>query len=190
LEATIASTRGNSFKTINNWVTKQISEEDYELFLAKMKPEVANSLSKAESRLWYPLEHLTEIYEHIVKEVGNGNPSILSGLGSYLAEVDLGGVLRPLVAFVSVPSALRRTPHLWPRYDDSGDFRLASLDEHNKKATLELADYDGGSLHCIIIKAWLKRGCEILGGKNVTVEEINCRWKNGGNLCRWELKWQ
>lgn len=154
-----------------------------------MQPDVANTLSKAESRLWYPLEHLTSIYEHIVSEIGGGDESILGELGSYLAEVDLGGVLKPLVAFVSIPSALRRTPHLWPRYDDSGEFRLAVLDEHQKKALLELADYNGGALHCVIIKSWLKRGCELLGGKEVCVEELSCRWQNGGQVCRWELKW-
>ncbi len=189
MEEAIASTRGNSFKTINNWVQKQISEEEYEVFLARMQPDVAHSLSRAESRLWYPLEHLTAIYEHIVSNIGKGDSSVLSGLGSYLADIDLGGVLRPLVAFVSVPSAIRRTPHLWPRYDDSGDFRVISLDEHNKQALLELADYEGGDLHCVIINAWLKRGCEILGGKNVSVKETQCRWEDGGKVCRWELKW-
>lgn len=154
-----------------------------------MQTDVAHTLSRAESRFWYPLEHLTAIYEHIVSDIGKGDASVLSGLGGYLADIDLGGVLRPLVAFVSVPSAIRRTPHLWPRYDDSGDFRVVSLDEHNKQALLELVDYDGGHLHCVIINAWLKRGCEILGGKNVSVKETCCRWNDGGNSCSWELKW-
>lgn len=155
-----------------------------------MPREVARTHTKAESRYWYPLEHLTAIYEHIVTEMGEKDPTVLEDLGAYIAEVDLGGILRPIVSFLSIPRALRRTSFLWPRYDDSGDFKVIEIDENGKRALLELADYEGGPLHCYIIRSWLKRGAELLGGKNVEVREVKCRWQNGGASCSWEMKWQ
>jgi hypothetical protein len=155
-----------------------------------MQPDLALTHTGAEARLWYPLEHLTGIYEHIVAEMGKGDEKILEGLGAFMAEVDLGGVLKPLVAFVSVPGALRRTPYLWPRYDDSGEFRIVSIDEKSKQAELELVDYGGGPLHCVVIRSWLKRGCELIGGKDVTVNEMKCRWHDGGKVCHWKMTWR
>jgi len=186
----IANVRGNSFKTINRWVVKRLTESEYTEFLRGMNPEVARTLSEAEARLWYPLGHLTAVYEHIVVEIGGGDPAVLEEVGAFLAEVDLGGVLKPLVAFISIAGALRRTPHLWPRYDDSGEFRLLSVDGHAGRAELELADYEGGPLHCVVIRAWLKRGCELLGGKDVAVQETRCRWREGGTVCRWTMTWR
>ncbi len=185
----MANVRGNSFNTINRWLTKKFTADEYELFIAKLKPDIVQVLTQAESRLWYSLDHLTEIYNHISTELGNGDDSILEDLGRYLAETDLGGVLKPLIMFISIPQALKRTPKLWPRYDDSGEFKLALLDEDNKKAVLELADYDGGEHHCVIIRSWMKRGCELLGGKDVEIKETLCRWQNGGHVCRWEITW-
>jgi len=90
-----------------------------------------------------------------------------------------------------VKRALSRTPYLWPRYDDSGEFKVVSIDDNSTpcKAVLELDDYNGGPLHCVIIKSWLQKGCEIVGGQNPQVEELVCRWKDGGSKCQWELTW-
>lgn len=155
-----------------------------------MDPEVANTLSKSESKFWYPLKHLTAIYEHILTEIGKEDRRVLEELGAYIAEVDLGGILKPILAFISIPQAIRRTPYLWPRYDDSGEFKVLKLNEARKRAQLELADYEGGPLHCVIIRSWLAKACELIGGLNVEVSEISCRWKDGGNHCRWELTWE
>ncbi len=156
-----------------------------------MPGDVAKTLTQSESRFWYPLHHLTAIYEHIVDAVGKGAKNVLEDLGAYIAEVDLGGILKPIVAFISLPRALGRTPYLWPKYDDSGEFKVLSIDTEGKNAELELADYDGGPLHCIIIRSWLHRGCELMGEKDVSVEETECKYHGGtDNSCRWSIKWK
>lgn len=154
-----------------------------------MPKDAAITHTKAESRYWYPLEHLNVIYQQIVTEIGKGDPAVLEDVGAYIAEADLGGILKPIVAFLSIPRALGRSSFLWPRYDDSGDFKVLEVDGKDKRALLELADYEGGHLHCYIIRSWLKRGTELLGGKDVEVREVKCRWQDGGTSCRWELSW-
>jgi len=182
--------RGNSFKTINRWITSRLTESEYDAFLKTMSDGISHTLTAAESRLWYPLTHLTSIYEHIVEVMGKGRKELLEDLGTYIAEVDLGGILKPLISFVSIPRAISRAPFFWPRYDDSGEFKVISIEKGAKRAVLELQDYEGGPLHCVIIQSWLKKACQLLGGKNVRVREKVCRWKNGGNSCRWELIWE
>jgi hypothetical protein len=182
--------RGNSFITIHKWIKKKLTPEQYGGFVDAMNPEVAGTLTRCEAKFWYPLEHLTAIYEHISAEIGKGDETVLQKLGTHIAEVDLGGILKPIVAFVSIPRAIRRAPYLWPRYDDSGEFRVVELDEENKSVVFELTDYEGGPLHCVIIRSWLKKACELIGGLNVGIVETSCRWKDGGNNCRWELTWE
>lgn len=189
-EIDIASVRGNSFKTIRQWAEKRLGKEEHTRFVTRMATEVAHTHTQAESRFWYPLEHLTAIYEHILTEIGKGDERILEEVGSFIAETDLGGVLKSLVAFIPITRAISRTPFLWPRYDDSGEFNVLSIDKDAKRAALELADYEGGPLHCVIIRAWLERGCELIGGKEVGVRETRCRWKDGGTVCQWELTWK
>jgi len=185
----LANVRGNSFITINQWLDEKL-EDGYKRFISQMRPPVARVLSQGEGWSWYPLEYLTEVYESIAEHLGGGNGKVLEDLGEALADADVGGAPKTRLALLPMPRVAARVPHLWSRFKDCGEFKVLSVDEKAKHAVLVLFDYEGGKLHCYVIRSWLEKICELLSGVKVKVKEKSCRWKEGGDGCYWEVTWK
>jgi len=186
----VARIRGSSFVAINRWITDRLNGERYEGFLSRLREPVAHTLAEAEVWSWYSLEYLTEIFESVVEAFGGKNGGILDELGGFLAEADLGGAPKTRLGRLPVPRALARLPYLWSKCKDCGEFHILSVDESARHAVLVLSYFDGGILHCSVIRAWLERITKLMSRNKITVREKSCRWKNGGNACYWEVTWE
>ena len=182
--------RGNSFATINRWLAHRLGGEDYDDLLSAMRQPVANILTRPDGWSWYPLEYLSEILENIHSSIESVNGEALESLGSFLAEEDLGGGA-PKVngSRLPMPRVLVRIPYLWSRSMDCGDFSILLVSESENKASLCLSGYNGTTMHCALIRSWLKRCFELLSGAVVAVTETSCRHKNGGSACHWDVNW-
>ncbi len=186
----MAGVRGNSFATINRWLSKRLAGEDYDDLLANMRQPVAKILTRPEGWSWYPLEYLSEILENIHTSIASVNGEEIESLGCFLAEEDLGGVPKVNGSRLPMPRVLARIPFLWSRSMDCGDFNIIQISESENKASLSLSGYNGGIMHCDLIRSWLKRCFELLSGAVVTVTESACRYKNAGSTCTWDISWE
>ncbi len=185
----MANVRGNFFIIINKWLTKKLSEDDYNELISTMRPPVVRVLSQGESWSWCPLEYLDEVYDGITAYMKETD-AVLGELGKALAEGDIGSSPKTRLALIPIVRVMARIPYLWSRLKDSGDFKTLSVDEKAKQAVLALSGYDGGKRHCAVIRTWLEKMCELLSGMNVTVKERSCRWEQGGDACYWEIGWE
>lgn len=182
--------RGNSFATINRWLGQNLSVEDYRELISSMRPPVTRILTKPEGWSWYPLEYLSEILLSLKDSKNLRNGETLDQLGRFLADEDMGGAPKTTTSFMPMPRVLPRVPFLWSRSMDCGDFNILLVSESENKASICLSGYDGGPMHCALIRAWLERTFELMSGGKVSVEETSCRYASGGNACHWEVSWE
>lgn len=185
----MAGVRGNSFATINRWLSRRLNGEDYDNLLSTMRRPVAAILTRPEGWSWYPLEYLSEILENIHSSIASVNGEVIESLGSFLAEEDLGGTPKVNGSRLPMPRVLARIPFLWSRSMDCGDFTITFVSENENKASLLLSGYNGTTMHCALIRSWLCRCFELLSGCEVMVAETSCRYKNGGSDCHWDVHW-
>ncbi len=185
----MAGVRGNSFATINRWLNHRLEGDDYDDLLSTMRQPVANILTRPDGWSWYPLEYLSEILENIHSSIASVNGEVIGSLGCFLAEEDLGGS-KVNGSRLPMPRVLARIPFLWSRSMDCGDFSILLVSESENKASLCLSGYNGTTMHCELIRSWLKRCFELLSGCVVSVTETACRYKNNGSACHWDVSWE
>lgn len=186
----MANIRGNSFVAIKQWLEQNLDDERYHELIAGMRPSVGRSLDQAEGWTWYPLEYLTEIFEYLIDELGNGKPASLVTLGEFIAENDLGGGPKTKTALLPMPRVIARLPGLWARTKDCGELLIESNDANHRKSVVKLVGYEGNAMHCTANMAWLDKVCKLLSGTEVKVKSTSCRWVAGGSSCTWEITWK
>ncbi len=175
---------------LKSWIKKQFGEEG----LSKIRDQISSGAQKMliEPRVneWYPNHLLSEIYLAIHKEFGKKNPRILADYGKFAAEESTSNLLRYLVKFISIDTAISRMRTFWKHYHKGGEIKATTLDDENdrKRRLLTISGYEPGESGCQVQEGYFLFIAEKTGVKNPKIEKKSCIY-HGNADCSWEITW-
>ena len=136
---------------------------------------------------WYPFEMFVELNERIDKMFGKGDLARVKELGRYGADANLTTIYRLFYKVGTVQWILSRASRLWGLHYDAG--RMIVRAPGGREVELEIVDYDTPHrTHCLSVEGWIERSVELSGGKEVQLEELDCRAR-GDARCRMRVRW-
>ena len=142
---------------------------------------------------WYAADLLLRFEMTIAAVLARGERRLLFlDMGQFSADTNLGsnGVQRPYVKEGDPHFLLRNVPRMYASqhsdgtrtYEQTG--ATSAVVRHLQAGEASEADADD----CLTVQGWLKRAIEISGGRDVRVEETQCRAR-GGSSCEFTCRW-
>ncbi len=150
-----------------------------------LRPVLVNGVAMAR---WYPFEVFIELIELVDRLFGKGDLGLVRELARFGADANLKTVYRLFYKVGTVRWILGRAARLWGAHYDSGE--LVVVDDRPGRAVLEIVAFaTPHRIHCMSVACWCERSIEISGGKDVGIEETECRAK-GGERCLFSATWR
>ena len=137
---------------------------------------------------WYPFDLFVELNVAIDRVYGKGDATLIRELGRYSADANLTTIYRLFYKVGTVRWILARGPRLWGVHYDAGSLAVRYLSAY--EVELELVDFPTPHrAHCLAVMGWAERSIELSGGIKVQTQDVSCR-ANGGDRCRFRLRWE
>lgn len=161
-------------------VLKRLSSDDQGVLGAMLLPSS-----------WYPAGLLLRLEMTAAAILSRGDRrALLREMGRFSADTNLApeGVHRPFVREGEPGFLLENLPKLYGSQHSSGSRTC----ERTGPTSATVRHFDVGEAEpddCLTTSGWLQRAIEISGGKNVTVEEYQCRGR-GAPHCEFRITWQ
>lgn len=139
---------------------------------------------------WYPADLLVRLEMTIAAVLANGDRrALFLDMGQFSADVNLGanGVQRPYLREGDPHFLLRNVPRMYASQHTAGTrvYEQVGL----RGAIIRTLDGDEPDAEdCLTAVGWLRRAVELSGGRNVVVEETQCRAR-GGTCCEYVARW-
>lgn len=175
---------------IKSWIKKHFGEEGLAKICDQLSPGAQEMLTAPVANEWYSGHLLPEIYLAIHKEFGKKNPRILVEYGKFAAEESTANLLRYLVKFISIDTAISRMRTFWKHYHKGGEIKATTLDDENgrKRRLVTISGYEPGEPGCQVQEGYLLFMAEKTGLRNPLLEKKTCLY-HGDPDCSWELSW-
>lgn len=185
----MANVKGSALTSRVLWVELEQGQKGMERLLHQVSPElrqhIEGGLSKAK---WYPFEQFIELNLTIDRLFGKGDLGLIKHLGRFGADANLTTIYRLFYKVGTVHWILGRAVRLWSAHYDSGYLEVAT--RGSKSALLRIRGFETPHrAHCFSVAGWAERSIELSGGKNVTVNEPQCRTR-GDELCQLDCIWE
>ena len=135
---------------------------------------------------WLPMDQLTEFYESVVRNVGDGDRDILRSCGAASARKNFGMSVRIAAWALSPELVLRRIASLWRQYNDAGSVELLTLEPGLCKIEIRGVPRPHWGF-CTSLVGWCQEVARAVGWKRPTVTHDECR-ANGGTRCIFEIR--
>lgn len=120
--------------------------------------------------------------------LGQGDYQWIRAMGAFDAQENLRGIYKPFLQFMSIPAIVKSCNLIWRRYYDSGEFRVARLE--NCEAEMQLHHFPGLKAgHEQEIIGWMEGALKLAGAVSATVTHDLCLAK-GDSHCRFLIRWQ
>jgi hypothetical protein len=133
-----------------------------------------------------PVVLLNRLVELTAGEMKQPSISIAHRVGRESAREASSGVLRLAMVLISIPNLLRKVAPTWAQMYSHG--KMTQVAE-GRTATLELTDFPIESpVNCARVTGtleWFAQQAE----KNAVVRHVLCRSNDGGDVCRWDVRW-
>ncbi len=139
---------------------------------------------------WYAADLLLRLEMTIAAVLARGDRRLLFlDMGQFSADTNLGrnGVQRPYVKEGDPHFLLRNVPRMYASQHSDGTRTFeqtgatSAVVRHVQAGEVDADD-------CLTVQGWLKRAIEISGGREVRVEETQCRAR-GGSSCEFTCRW-
>ncbi len=173
---------------MRGFVRARFGAEGWQAVLDKLERADAELMDSVTSTGWYPLDAWVRIARAIDRVHGEGDLRLLTEMGHYEAERDVGPVLRALLRLANPAFTVKSVGDLWARYHDSG--RWIVRDQTSHRVIMELEGWNGVDRACCTdLHGYVSRLLEIVGGKDVRIEHLECR-ALGRASCIWDASWR
>lgn len=175
---------------LKSWIKKQFGEEGLSKIRDKISPDAKKMLTEPVANEWYASNLLPEIYLTIHNKFGKKNPRILVEYGRFAAEESTSNLLRYLVKFISIDTAIQRMRTFWKHYHKGGEIRAIELKDEagRKRRLISILGYEPGDVGCQVQEGYFLYIAEKTGVKSPKVEKKTCIY-HGDADCSWELSW-
>lgn len=138
---------------------------------------------------WYPVEQFIELNLTIDEQFGTGDLALIKELGRHSADANLSTVFRLFLKVGTVKWILARASRLWGLHYDSGYIVVREFPD--EEVELEIVDFLHPSrVHCLSVQGWAERAAELSGGRDIKLDEVDCRAHAGGERCRFRIRWR
>ncbi len=170
------------------WVQLGHGDTGLKRLIAQCSPELREGIERGFSKAaWYPFEQFVELNLVIDRLFGTGDMGLVKQLGRYGADANLTTIYRLFFKVGSVQWILGRSVRLWSAHYDSGFLEVATRGP--KAAVLRIRGFaTPHQAHCLSVAGWAERSIELSGGKDVALDELDCRAR-GGARCRMRVRW-
>jgi uncharacterized protein (TIGR02265 family) len=137
---------------------------------------------------WYPFELGDHLDKAIVKVLGGGKDRVFEEIGAKSAARSLTKVHRSFLTPGDPAAFLKKADVIYKFYYDTGRREYTETGPHSGFLTT----YDAETYSvpdCLTVIGWYKEALAMCGGKDVDIEEEECRAR-GGRFCRYRVEWK
>jgi hypothetical protein len=193
----VPNVKGNVLASRISWVSLTHGLAGLDRLAAVASPTLAKLILRgATMSTWYPFELFTELTLLIDSTFGKGDLELIRLMGRNGSDANLTTIYRLFYKVGTVHWMLGRSARLWGAHYDSG--RLETYARGFRHVELRIVDFPTPHrAHCISVAGWVERSIELSGGRNVQVNEPNCRAESGSgvdaqsdNSCRMHCTWE
>ncbi|NLI97399.1 hypothetical protein GX441_01920 [bacterium] len=191
MESEVTHDSGINAALMKKWIITRFGEGKLESILSELSAEAGTMLEKPSPNEWYPAHLLTEIYLVAHKQLGKDNPRILLEYGRFAAEESTSSLLRYLVRFISMDTAINRMRAFWKHYHKGGEIKAKEMDEiaGRKRRLISISGYFPGEPGCQVQEGYFLYIAEKTGVSKPRVEKKTCVY-HGDSCCSWEVSWE
>jgi hypothetical protein len=135
---------------------------------------------------WYPLDLNLRLDSAIATVLSPGDRSrVFLEMGRASAEQNLKGVHRPYLREGDPHFLLAAAPRIYAAYYAVGTRSYQRVGEQAALLRTEGAEIVSAT-DCLTVIGWHQRAIELCGGREVKVEETQCRARGGPKVCNWQ----
>ena len=184
----VSNVKGSALTSRLLWVSLNHGEAGMARLAEAASPTLRAVVREGASRAtWYQFEMFVELNQKIDELFGKGDLALVKELGRYGADANLTTIYRLFYKVGTVQWILSRASRLWGMHYDAG--RMIVRAPGGREVELEIMDYDTPHrTHCLSVEGWIERSVELSGGKDVALDELDCRAR-GGARCRMRVRW-
>jgi hypothetical protein len=185
----VSNVKGSALTSRLLWVSLNHGKAGMARLAAASSPTLRGIVESGATRAsWYPFDAFIELNERVDALFGAGDIALVRELGRYSADANLTTIYRLFFKFGAVHWILTRAPRLWGMHYDAGRV-VVRAPSGGHEAELEVIDYDTPHrVHCLSVVGWIERSVELSGGKDVVLDELECR-AQGGSRCLMRVRW-
>jgi len=191
-EASECRVKGVTILGLIKLVKKRASEEDMQRVLDLLDDEDREVFDeRILVSTWYPYRTFHNLLASIDEILGQGDGALAHEIGRVSAEMDLTTVYRSILSFLSPGFVTKRALAAWKNYYSPGQWEVIDeeKDGDNRLLRCRLAGFRTLSrVHCLNIVGWCEKFIELLGGKEIKVNEVACIHQGADN-CEFLLTW-
>jgi len=173
-------------------IKKRASDEDMQRVIDRLQPEDRQVFDeRILVSTWYPYRTFHNLLASIDEILGAGDGSLAHEIGRISAEMDLTTVYRSILSFLSPGFVTRRALAAWKNYYSPGRFEVVEEEKSGDRRLLRCRLEDFRTLsrvHCLNIAGWCEKFIELLGGHEISVQEVTCVHRGAG-CCEFLLTW-
>jgi hypothetical protein len=183
--------KASPVRTLRAYMEEVLKPDARERVIARVSGEFPQESARFRERApvaseRVPVLFVNRLIEQVAEELHEPPAVVAHRLGRRAAEEASGGVLRLAMILISMPSLLRKLAPVWTQLYTHG--KMTSTSEGNS-AVVELTEFPLlSATNCARITGWFEWFAQ-KAEKNATVRHSVCRVRNGGDVCRWELRW-
>jgi hypothetical protein len=184
----VSNVKGSALTSRLLWLSLNHGEAGTARLAAAASPELRALVAQGAVRAtWYPFPIFVELNERMDALFGAGDLQLVKVLGRYGADANLTTIYRLFYKVGTVQWILSRASRLWGMHYDAG--RMIVRAPGGREVELEIVDYDTPHrTHCLSVQGWIERSVELSGGRDVILEELDCRAR-GGARCAMRVRW-
>lgn len=179
--------KGSVLKSRLSFVDEHAGKEGVQRVIELLPDEDRKALRLLLAVSWYPFELGKRLDAAIVKIVGGGRPDFFWKLGEASAQQNLTSLHKNFLSPGRPHDFLAKAPQIYRLYYETGRREYAQTGPTSGVLTTFDAETFSAP-DCQTVMGWYQRALELNGATEVKVTEKECR-AQGGEVCRYELKW-
>ncbi|MBN1962138.1 MAG: hypothetical protein JW841_14450 [Deltaproteobacteria bacterium] len=182
----IPKQKGIGICHISHFVRERFGEQKWQTVLSNLSNVDAREVSASIAIAWHDLGLFARLLHSVVDTCSPGDLSILSEIGAYEADQDLGVFIKFIIKTLSPISVVRSATKIWNRIQNTGEWEINT--GHNMLTGM-LKNWGVIDRYlCLELMGYLKRLIEYTGVTNVKVKHTRCR-ADGYNACHFDAEW-
>lgn len=183
----MAKVKGTKITSKLAFVREELGEEAVDQVLATLSEEDRTEVRRTLGIGWYPHELYERLIEAVVYAGAGGDERILDRMGVHTAEVQSRGAYGVYFRSKDPEGLLRSMVPMHSMLNDPGEMSVEPREEGH--VTIRVRQPPGSAPVCRLSRAFYRRAVELCGGRNVTVQELECS-ESDAPACRFEVRWR
>jgi hypothetical protein len=170
------------------WIEAEYGRDALGEIIRACSPPVRESYVSGIAINWHPVEEFIEFIDQADRAIGRGRGQLAEEIGAAGARANFKGTLVRAALYLAQPEFFfRRIAGLWRQFNDEGEMRVQSLEEHT--SSLEVTGLKSpNATFCAVLTGWTRQMAISLGAQNPAVRHVRCRAR-GDARCLWDIRW-